>query len=128
MAPASVALPCWAMTGTLRPARPRVLSDGARINTAGTGADGGEHADAASGVGFEHATSTGLDDAHDDHGDFPCGNGFADVFEAVSCGGVAGDDDGLDRRLAELRRLALRWPESRLPSRKTASLMINSRR
>jgi hypothetical protein len=88
------------------------LSDGARINAAGAGSDGGEHTDAASRVGFEHAACSGFDDTDDDHRNFPCGDGFADVFEAVGGGGVAGDDDGFDRWLGELRLLALSRPES----------------
>ena len=86
--------------------------DRAWINAAGAGSHGGEDADAAGGFGFKHATCSSFDDTDDDHRNFPRSDGFADVFKAISRGGVASDDDGFNRRLGELRFLAFSGPES----------------
>ena len=46
---------------------------------------------------------SGFNDSDDNDGDTPGLHGGPDVFETISGGGIAGDDDGLHRRLRAVR-------------------------
>ena len=77
------------------------LGDGLGIRIRGAGPYGGEHGHPALRTlrGLREALRAGFDDADDDDRDTPGLHGGADVFEPVSRGGIAGDDDRLHRRL-----------------------------